>query len=263
MQLLVSVRNSTEATVAVEGGADIIDVKEPHAGALGFAGIETVTDVLSAVGLSVPVSAAMGECYEWLNRDALEDRFGNAVAKLQFMKLGLADMSESTCESEVRSDGNLVQSRLETECRWIAQWQTVRSRLSPGRSEHNKQPDWVAVAYADHQRASAPSVMEVLEAAVQTNCSTLLIDTFGKDGRGTLGWLTVRELQEVRAETRRQGLRFALAGQLTAAHLPVVRELEPDIFAVRGAVCKGDDRTATICGERVRKLRDAMKDSAS
>ena len=37
-KLLVSVRSADEAEVALEGGADIIDVKEPLHGSLGWAG---------------------------------------------------------------------------------------------------------------------------------------------------------------------------------------------------------------------------------
>ena len=67
MQLLVSVRNANEAVLAAQSGADIIDVKEPVQGALGFAGWNTISDVVEAVSSNVPTSAALGECVEWLS----------------------------------------------------------------------------------------------------------------------------------------------------------------------------------------------------
>ena len=49
-RLLVSVRNAEEALMAVRGGADIIDVKEPSKGSLGRASVENlqaIADVLA------------------------------------------------------------------------------------------------------------------------------------------------------------------------------------------------------------------------
>ncbi|MEX0885938.1 MAG: (5-formylfuran-3-yl)methyl phosphate synthase, partial [Phycisphaeraceae bacterium] len=43
--LLVSVRNVAEARAAMAGGADVIDIKEPAAGALGAASPTTIQQV--------------------------------------------------------------------------------------------------------------------------------------------------------------------------------------------------------------------------
>ena len=250
MQLLVSVRNAIEAQVAVQAGVDIIDVKEPNAGPLGFAGTQTVLQVQHAVAGRVPVSAALGECLEWMRAAPanLHD-LATTIQGLEFVKLGLAVM-----QLPVSSD--------DTPCSWVDDWQMVRNQLLPSSdnqriagSERQNVPQWVAVAYADHERAAAPCAAEVLEAAIQTGCSTLLIDTFCKDGSGTLNWLTQAELQQLRIRTHRHKLRFALAGQLTAAHLTVVQAIQPDVFAVRGAVCEGQDRTATVSAEMIRRLK--------
>jgi uncharacterized protein (UPF0264 family) len=52
---------------------------------------------------------------------------------------------------------------------------------------------------------------------------------------------------------------FALAGQITENHLPVVKRLKPDILAVRGAVCEENDRRATICPLRLAALQKALQ----
>lgn len=65
IQLLVSVRNAEEAVQAADSGADIIDVKEPEFGSLGFAGGATIREVVDAVAGRIPVSAALGECLDW------------------------------------------------------------------------------------------------------------------------------------------------------------------------------------------------------
>ena len=61
--LLVSVRNAVEAEVALHGGADWIDVKEPKQGALGAAEPETIRSVLETVAGRAPVSAAAGALF--------------------------------------------------------------------------------------------------------------------------------------------------------------------------------------------------------
>src|SRR5438045_845951 len=61
MELLVSVRSAAEAEAALEGGAAVIDVKEPANGPLGRADDETIAAVVRRVAGRRPVSAALGE----------------------------------------------------------------------------------------------------------------------------------------------------------------------------------------------------------
>ena len=60
-KLLVSVRDADEARLALGGGADLIDVKEPSRGPLGAADAATIERVSTAVAGRVPTSAALGE----------------------------------------------------------------------------------------------------------------------------------------------------------------------------------------------------------
>ena len=49
-KLLVSVRSAAEALTALEGGAALIDVKEPAHGSLGRADLQVIGEVVRAVG---------------------------------------------------------------------------------------------------------------------------------------------------------------------------------------------------------------------
>ena len=72
-QLLISVGNVCEARAALAGGADIIDLKEPHAGSLGAVSRDVARRVATMMlrrsittndmdgSRSVPLSLAMGE----------------------------------------------------------------------------------------------------------------------------------------------------------------------------------------------------------
>src|SRR4051794_40361758 len=121
MKLLVSVRSAEEALAALEGGADLIDVKEPNRGPLGRADDEVIEAVIKAVDGRAPVSAAMGEL-----KDAGACRIPDLP--LAYLKWGLAG------------------------CNGLP-W---RERLLELRESTVAQV--VPCAYADFQRAEAPSV---------------------------------------------------------------------------------------------------------
>ena len=62
--LLVSVRSALEARLAYQGGADIVDIKEPHLGSLGAATSKVWCEVYDTINQRVPVSVALGEVWE-------------------------------------------------------------------------------------------------------------------------------------------------------------------------------------------------------
>lgn len=287
-RLLVSVRDQLEAQAAMDGGADIIDVKDPGTGPLGFAGFDTISQIAELVGDRVPVSAALGECTDWLKTKPTGNSNPYKIPQTRLShcptlgKLGLAGLAtpvEQPLECEFSS---LLQQLRSSPSPWISGWQSVRLQLQNHLKIADQQPaastgspsnhldfmggatatGWVAVAYADFERAAAPDVWSVLAAGVLTGCSILLIDTFIKDGQGTLKWLDVKELQKIRSTAHQMGLMLALAGQLNEEHLPEVACIRPDILAVRGAVCTGKDRQAVVSADQVRKLQERLKLSA-
>src|SRR5690242_10579669 len=61
MQLLVSVRSAAEVAAAVEGGADVIDAKEPSRGSLGAVDAAALAGIAHAVPDGLPLSIALGD----------------------------------------------------------------------------------------------------------------------------------------------------------------------------------------------------------
>src|SRR5207247_1469374 len=84
-RLLISVRSAAEAEVALAGGADVIDVKEPRRGALGRADVDVWRAVWKLVGRRAIVSAALGELLDGTIFDVASDAAG-----FSFVKIGLA-----------------------------------------------------------------------------------------------------------------------------------------------------------------------------
>ncbi|MEO2015079.1 MAG: (5-formylfuran-3-yl)methyl phosphate synthase [Fuerstiella sp.] len=270
IQLLVSVRNSQEAMIAADGGADIIDVKEPDSGSLGFAGAATIRDVVDAVADRVPVSAALGECLDWSTGDMAIDtlRFDGKRRSLSYVKLGLAGLLSTTAGdlwvdewlgTRRRFDSCLFSRKVAERCMGSRSEEQLEAAAPCAVAADQPRPGWVAVAYADHEQAGSPPWCDVLQAAQSSNCEILLIDTHGKDGLTTLDWLSESELVEIQKRCHRSQLKFALAGQLNRTHLPIIKRIQPDVFAVRGAVCDGLDRCSTVSTDKVKALKTALQ----
>lgn len=269
MRLLVSVRNGSEAAIAAASGADIIDVKEPDHGSLGFAGEAMIAEVVRAVRGRCPVSAAFGECVEWKNRStsgcAKQSLLLRLSDRLAYIKTGLAGTVQPGLPlSPMAATANHTHAPVSfsAEPGWTECWQQTHRKIeqSCGWDDvaESDRPAWVAVAYADHITAQSPPPADILAAAVHANCAGLLIDTFGKNGGTTFDCLSITQLADLRREAADRGLFFALAGRLDEQHLPFIGQIAPDIVAVRGAVCEGSERRAAICGERITRLKKAL-----
>jgi (5-formylfuran-3-yl)methyl phosphate synthase len=218
-RLLVSVRSIEEALAALEGGAELIDIKEPSRGALGAAEVQLVEQIIQLVRGRVPVSAALGE---WV--DYVPFLFPEG---LRFAKWGLAGLS-----------------------------QEVGRALSRIRETLGVKP--VLVAYADFLRSRSPSISELAEAACALRFPAFLIDTGIKDGSTLLDWIPIGDLLSIREQCGRAGIQLALAGSLNERSIQLLASVQPDWFAVRGAACVGG-REGAICAARVRSLRNLIE----
>lgn len=222
--LLVSVRSAAEAAIALEAGADLIDVKEPDRGALGAATPGVWQEVATVIAGRRPLSVALGELLTVTSSEVIANHA--SFDGVTFAKIGLAGCREIAD--------------------WRQRWWNVLQQLPS-----HVQP--VAVAYADHNAAAAPAPQQVLTAARECGCGVLLVDTFHKNLGDLFAQLTRRELSELAEQTRDCGLRLVLAGSLRLETLDQALELEPDFVAVRGAACRGA-RNANICGDLIRTL---------
>ncbi len=234
-KLLVSVRSAIEAEAALAGGASIIDVKEPARGPLGRADGSVWREVRRSVPASIPVSVALGELHEWTEPGHVEIPV-DPWAGIAFRKLGLSDAGAN----------------------WIDRWRELRDRLAataegrPGSTVLG--PSWVAVVYIDWERAQAPDPDTVIQAAVEIeDCSGVLFDTWHKSGQQGVD----RRWERRFARVHESGRFLALAGSLDIEAIRRLGHLEPEIFAVRGAACRGGDRRAGIDPERVARLVEA------
>jgi uncharacterized protein (UPF0264 family) len=225
--LLVSVRTAEEAAAALDAGADLIDVKDPTRGPLGMAHHETVAAVIEAVGGEVPVSAALGE---W-SPDVLTGAHWHLELPLGYVKWGLAGYKAAAA--------------------WGEELLETRRQLPAG-------VEVVAVAYADWEKANAAPPAEVARFAKRFRYRAFLLDTFNKDGKTLLDWMTPAEVAELVAGLKRGGVQVAVGGSLKLEQIKQLRAAAPDWFAVRGAVCAGGKRDGTLDPVRVKKWKDSV-----
>jgi uncharacterized protein (UPF0264 family) len=234
VRFLVSVRSVVEAEAALDGGADIIDAKEPALGALGAVAPAELARIAARVPPAIPFSAALGDAASAADAAAilgaleLEPRAAPTYIKIGALGIRTAAALESMLRAAV--DG--------------------AARL-PAR------PVLIAVAYADADGSDAPLPRAVSRAAEAAGAGGVLLDTMHKDGRTLLDWQTSAAVEAWLAGARHAGLVTALAGSLGAAAVPLLRQLRPDIVGVRGAVCEGG-REGRVSADLVRRLRAAL-----
>lgn len=216
------------------GGCDVLDIKEPDRGSLGMAAVESINEIIEVVASSdfpIPISAALGETADWFNSEAVPA----IPVGLQYVKLGTAGLNHLAD--------------------WQAAWMSVRNRFAQKSAGSCR---WIAVAYADWERADGPAPDAVLSAAAETGCAGVLLDTYHKDSRTVFDELQPDRLLRLIGEIRERGIIAAIAGSLTIADVPRAVALEPDVIAVRTAACADGERSGSICEKAVRRLRESV-----
>ena len=88
MKLLVSVIDAAEARLAVAGGVDIVDVKNPAEGSLGAPAPGVIAQVRDVLPAELPLSAAIGDL-PCLPGTAALAALGAARSGAAYVKLGL------------------------------------------------------------------------------------------------------------------------------------------------------------------------------
>lgn len=216
---LASVRTADEAAIALRYGADIIDVKDPEAGALGAAPLDDLERIVRRVDGRAPVSATIGDppmpagdmvC-------AVRDVFARGA---DIAKIGLS------------GDG----SELAGIARCAASGENI-----------------VAVMFADQ-----PLDLAILPRLRDAGAAGVMLDTAAKNGGSLLNRRWAVELEAFVAAARSARLACGLAGSLKLDDVPRVLAIGPDIIGFRGALCGGGERTGALDPVACRRVRDAI-----
>jgi (5-formylfuran-3-yl)methyl phosphate synthase len=214
-RFLVSVRSADEARIALAGGADIIDAKEPRGGALGSVTLGTLLAIVQAVDVGRPVSATIGDC-------GSEEAAGRVEATAQcgvdYVKIGLFDAPSGVALKALEACA----------AKGIRQ---------------------IAVMFADRSPDLA-----LIKPLAEAGFAGLMLDTAEK-AEGLRAHMGEAALAGFLAEARRYDLLAGLAGSLSEADAGALLPLRPDVLGFRGALCASGSRGERLEIHRVKAMR--------
>jgi (5-formylfuran-3-yl)methyl phosphate synthase len=219
--LLASVTGAEEAEIAVEHGADIIDLKDASKGALRALPADVVRASIAAVAGRRPVSAVAGDVP--MEPDAVVAAVSDiARTGVDYVKVGL------------------FAGPLRGEC--------VRALSTLTRATKV-----VAVMFADQE----PDVA-LLSLIAECGFAGAMLDTAHKGSGRLLDHANIAFLQHYIDRCRLHGLKTGLAGSLEPPDIPRLLLLEPDFLGFRGALCAGRARSARIDPQSMCIIRELI-----
>jgi (5-formylfuran-3-yl)methyl phosphate synthase len=219
--VLASVTSVAEAELALLAGADILDLKNPAAGALGALPAATVRAIVTQIARRCCVSATIGDL-PMVPAVIAAEVAGMGALGVDIVKVGLFPGGDR--------DASLA---------------TLAAEASRGRRI-------VAVMFADQQ----PD-FSLIRRARDFGLAGVMLDTADKGRGGLRDHLDARRLTEFVALAREEGLLTGLAGSLTLADIPALLPLRPDYLGFRGALCRAG-RTTSLDASLVRAVCAAV-----
>jgi dihydroneopterin aldolase len=233
--MLSSVTGPEEAEIAISGGADIIDLKDPAAGALAALSIGRIRGTVAAVAGRRVMSAVAGVADERAPEVAALVR-KIAATGVDYVKVGLATGSDR--EALLRAMAGESAAAVSVPPPYP----------SPSRGEGSAR--LVAVLFADQESECE----KLLPAIANAGFAGVMLDTAEKSTGGLLARAPIERLPSFVEAARARKLLVGFAGGLKAVDVLKLLPLRPDFLGFRGALCEGDRRAAIDVG-RVRAIR--------
>jgi len=235
LKLLISPKNEEEASEAIAGGADIIDVKNPNEGALGANFPWVIKRIREITPKNIEVSCALGDVPNLPGSISLA-AFGAASLGVDYVKVGLHGF------------------KTQKEAAFLL------ANVNKAAKEFNPKIKVAAAGYADAERVGALDPMLIPQIASKAQVDLAMVDTAVKDGKNLFDFLSTEQIKKFVNYAHKFGLEAALAGSLRKQDLPVVYGLGADVAGLRGAACTIGDRVrGQITRELVRELVETVK----
>lgn len=229
-KLLTSVRNLTEAKLALDAGTDWLDLKEPRMGALGAVPLEVVSEVVDWSNVhqaQVPVSATIGDC--WETPELIPERVAEmSDTGVDFVKVGIfADRFSSETALAIKSSVGLS------------------ARL-------------IVLCFAE-----TPPTNEHIQAIANLGASGLMLDTAKKQEGRLTDKMSISDISKfVRAVKARRCL-CGLAGSLKLDDIDTLVRCGADYLGFRGALCDKHKRNGDLSSALVARVKSSLRQSNS
>lgn len=220
-KMLASVADLAETEIAVSGGADIIDMKDPKAGALGAASIEIVRQAVQEIAGRCATSAVCGDLPmepETIRAKAEEI----AATGVDYVKVGFfPSANAAACAAAFAPLGE-------------------RTKL-------------IAVLFADREPDFG-----LLDVFAKHGFHGAMVDTADKTKGRLLDHLPPERIPAFIHRARSLGLKVGLSGSLEAPDIPRLLPFAPDFLGFRGALCERSQRAASINKVAVEHIRSLI-----
>jgi uncharacterized protein (UPF0264 family) len=221
-RLLASVTNAREAAMALAGGADIIDLKEPANGALGAVAPAVQQEIVQLLAHQRPVSATVGDL----------------------------PMVAATLSQAIKATASTGVAIVKVGLPHLEQHRDCLPALSANAARGVR---IVAVLFAELR----PS-LQLLDELASAGCYGVMLDTADKSAGTLRSFTDQRSLSSFVRHARGLGLLSGLAGSLTVADIEPLLDLNPDYLGFRGALCEAGTRTGRLSINALSLVREAF-----
>jgi len=226
-QLLISVTSIEEARIALENGADIIDLKDPSAGALGALPIEQIQLIVDFMcselsPIKKKISATIGDLPM---ESELLLRHVNKLATtgVDIIKIGFFESDNyQPCLDALQT---------------VTQ---VGLKL-------------IAVLFAESNYPTS-----LIKAIKDAGFIGVMLDTAKKNGLTLMDYYSEIQRAEFAHEVFKHHLQFGVAGSLKIQHIVDIREINPTYIGFRGGVCCANQRKLALDVEKIKAIRKTL-----
>jgi (5-formylfuran-3-yl)methyl phosphate synthase len=221
--LLISVTNSLEAQIAIDNGADIIDLKNPASGALGALPLQQIESILKTVNHQKKVSATIGD--EPLEPKVIAEKVAQLMKlKLDYIKIGFFEING------------------------INQLQLSDCLNSLTRLVH-KGANLIAVLFAEYQYP-----VTLVADLKKAGFIGAMLDTVNKNGLTLFDHASEERLNTFVKHNAELSLISGLAGSININHVDRLVAINPNYIGFRGGVCEERLRTGNLSGQKIKDI---------
>ena len=198
---LASVKDIDEVTVASTMDIDILDLKNINDGALGFVGIELISEVKNLLPNNT-LSVTMGNDINPNNSVNIKNLKMVIEEEINYLKIGLFDK------------------------KYLSEHQAILGQIN----FKNTKP--ICVMFAD-QDFDLNNVGKLIDIGYQG----IMIDTCYKNSKSIIDILSLQEIKDFLKIVKARDIICGLSGSLKLEHISMLKELKPDFLGFRGQLC--------------------------
>ncbi len=226
-QLLISVTSIEEAKIALENGADFIDLKDPIQGALGALPSSKVHEIVAFVNSQIEYGQTLTSA-----------TIGDLPMQPQLILQHVTDIAKTNVD--VIKIGFFS----------VNHYRACLDALKPMAVSGVK---LIAVLFAEYDYP--PDVLLDIKNA---RFYGVMIDTVEKNGATFFDYYSETNIIEFAKNIHKYDLLFGLAGSLTLQHIVSIKKINPSYVGFRGGVCTNNQRILSLSGEKIRAIHQKL-----